>query len=314
MKEIVDNKKSFCFLANMCRFLQGHSIQIDEADLGIALGYVGFTFSLKSLSTEEVVLGRKDSLEEMFGNVMDILGRQHFDLQDFSEEKMWDINSYLADGPVLVWLDEYYLPNSYYFSKYHFNGVICVEKIGSQKVKIFDRGNDCLSLTDWNVILKKQKKYRVVYWIQAQEDAIVNSTRNMKKGIKRIAYNMLKEDVLQKEGLSGLKAFIRFVDECGDMVLIEAVTFQLKRASGPIDSRKKLALVLERNADIWNCNCLAQHYMKLSDEWEIFSNLLFKYCKTGNKKIKERIMIRLGYIFQLEEAGSNSLEILVNTL
>lgn len=62
----------------MCRFLQGHSIQIDEADLGIALGYVGFTFSLKSLSTEEVVLGRKDSLEEMFGNVMDILGSAAF--------------------------------------------------------------------------------------------------------------------------------------------------------------------------------------------------------------------------------------------
>lgn len=152
-----------------------------------------------------------------------------------------------------------------------------VKMVGKNMILILGRCNDIVSISGLKVNIKEV------------ENIILK-------------YSKVRECLVSKRENSAF-------GEC-----LEAITFQLKRASGPIDSRKKLALVLERNADIWNCNCLAQHYMKLSDQWEIFSNLLFKYCKTGNKKVKKRIMIRLGYIFQLEEEGSNSLEILVNTL
>lgn len=44
-------------------------------------------------------------------------------------------------------------------------------------------------------------------------------------------------------------------------------------------------------------------YFQLSDEWEVLSNILFKYSKIKQKAFMERILISLEHIYELENEG-----------
>jgi hypothetical protein len=313
-KLTLDNGR-FCFVANVCRYLEYQGISMNEATLGILISYPGFTFSLKSSGAEETILGRNDSLEELFIQVQNCFGEQSFMISDLSTEEPDSINEiFEKNGAFLIWLDEYYLPDSYYYHKYHFKGIICVESIDLERIIIYDRSSKVFTLPEWSAVLRAQDNCCIVYRNKRLQINPGIDNKMLKQGISKIAHHMLDEDSRKEKGMTGLQSFVEFLMNCNDMDFLLSISFQLKRASSPFYSRRDIGIVLENMEAAWNCKSIAKAYYQLSDEWETMANLIFKYSKVNSIPMRERLIKRMEYICNLEREGSTRLlSLLENT-
>ena len=208
------------------------------------IGYVGFYFSLDRMKLGEAVLGRNNSFQDMLRQAITCLGQHNFTMTELNIENKENIYDLVAAyGALLIWIDEYYLPDSYYYKKYHFNGLVCVEEVSSQNITIYDRLSQKISLSEWYEIIELQRKCKVVY---CNKDFIGSDCKDIKYGIKIICQQMMIKDPNKEKGLYGLREFIKFIKECNNMGAIEAISYQLKRPSSPMYSRKDLAYILQK--------------------------------------------------------------------
>lgn len=291
--------ESFCFLSNLSWFLNFYGIKIEEQQLGIMIGYVGFLFSEEQFYTEEGILGRNESFEEMFLQAEKVFGEENFIITEYTDKNIVKVNQHLG-RLALLWIDEYYLPQSYYFEKFHFRGIVCAEIVDEKYIHIYDREVKKMALQDWMDVLKKQKRIKVVCWNERERQVEIPIEHLMKKGIERVPHNMLLHEGSSIKGITGLYSFRNFVKCCKEKEKLESISYQLRRACSPTYTRKNLAQALEavcRNREVIDL------YDQLSEEWDVLAGMIYKYCIVETSGIKERILQRIERIIEFEVKG-----------
>ena len=288
-----------CILINIRNYLKYHGIErSDNWYLG-ALGSFGFYFTENARSDQNALDGIGISFNEIFTNLQGIL------LHPFT--KYSDITEPLTNKRIcLAWIDEYFMEWSLYYGKVHLFSLIIILKTLGEQYLCFNNGyhNIDRDQLDESIYYAGNE---IFFWDGNQIEYKMTDDELVKNGFANIIKNMRDQSHSEK-GFEGLQYFINKVEVCDTSEEMDNYYFQINRPSGPKNTRKMLYELISE-IDYASICPNREIYDRLSGEWKLVGNLLFRL--SGNiydDDLRTRIIKRLKNIQCMEKEGLDILE------
>lgn len=310
-----DVSGNFCFLANLCSYLDYYNLSINESKLGMMIGYFGFYFTTKKLASKEIILGRNATFEEMFQTFQLVLERplKTKIFSCFSEATEF-INRKLKEGIIpMIWIDDFYLNYSPYFKLSHYESLIILLEISEDSILIYDNQLRRVEKQSFEEAVLMNDSITIVYTEEEKLSWAENENSILVNGIDRILKKFYFEESFDDQylGFYGMEKFLENLEKNKDRNEIYNYFYQMNRASGPAVTREKMYFFLKDlelscpNIDVKLCEDL---YNKLSVAWRKIGNLLFKLSTNLDNNLKGRILARIVETIESEKLALKELE------
>lgn len=314
-------KGDFCFLANIKAYLKQYGLEYEEYWLGGVVGVMGFYYTTLTKDIASVIHGRSDEFEGLYEAFSAHLA-EPLAVKQFVEstEAKDTIEKLLLKGITpMLWLDEYYLPKAYNYQKNH---------LWVMAVILEDMGEDFLVFNNEEILfpkdyLKTAARRRGIIEVQyslSKEIKFKDTPLEIiQKGLLRVVDNLYKEGNSREEfyGLTGMNYFLHHFRECQKDKEIYTYFYEMNRGGGIFKTRRNMKLFLEEINHLYPCpegEYCTQIYQELEEKWMKISNLIFKLSVCKDKKLQERIAIRMEQVISLEERGAENIRKLVQVL
>lgn len=308
LSDFPDQKGKFCLLSNIRNYLWVHDICFTEDWLGGILGCWGFYYASPGSGTNEVLHGRNGSFYDIF-NKLQIrlpisLTKTVLDAECDVLDQLKKLQS--RSNPLIVWVDSFFLGYSLHYLKDHCKCLVLLLQIDENEVIIFDNGmhkadkGQFLQATDMEEIyfcdfIEKND----LYWKTNGAQAIV-------KGLQDIVFGLT--DIVAKNngfyGFRGMEQFVLDLAACSDLGIFYDYYFSLSKPGGLYLSRTSISRLCKEIGIKWGglyTGQIVDQYGDLAEQWRKAANLLFKLSVSGDCDLRNRIVVRINKIIELEK-------------
>ncbi|MDD4492817.1 MAG: hypothetical protein PHV32_00460 [Eubacteriales bacterium] len=292
--------KNFCLMNNLSFFLQSHGISINETELSIITGCYGFMY-LSHETEFERLKGVNASFFELFTRMQTNICCQFKKHQFYqADEYIKSLIYYLSQtGAIVVWINDYFKKDSVHYLKNNVCRPVVVMAANSKEIQFYDMGikvsniKQFVNMTDENGLS--------VFTAYTAKEKIMQCDKNLliKNGLNQMY------DYFNKSGKQMLAEFRRELEHLNDTRRFYEYYYSLKMPGGLVNSR----LIFANISDIMNIEALIKNNIKiicdygekLSYQWKITANLLFRLSEHYESDLHQRILHRLDEIIIMEK-------------
>jgi hypothetical protein len=278
----------FCLSNSLEHYFKLENAEIKNWQIFLAMNISGFHYNTLQNRNAEILNGISDTPEKLLNNFVTLFKVK---LAKCSKNKLFNKKA------ILAFVDDYDLPYSNTFNKYHNVRFVCLEIKEDNECLIFDNGYKDLALKiDSDLLLS-------CYEIENKFDAYTYSD-----------YNNIISNAIQNGYLTPNETFANemstFITELKQQnkpldseILYDLFSF-INRSSGPTTTRLQMAesldfLSTEGDTDVFND--MKMQYHNLSEQWRTIGNLFFRISNNWSKQHFDRIIERLEKIFLDEQ-------------
>jgi hypothetical protein len=312
------SKGVFCFLSNLRNYLQYYGLNISENFLSVAIGYMGFYFNKNTLASREVVHGRDYSFNILFERFRECIDTPVQEYRDYCDERTICFLKGLLNEKIvpLLWINDFYLKHTEYYKRCEYKSIVPVIAIEGQKVMYYDNAIREMAISEFlnavafaGVCEAYYIKGRSVNWKADKAVIVQNGLGTIAQGLTN-AYRHWEFYT----GIEGMKQFMLAVEGCNDKDTIFNYYYQLNRPGGLAVTRENMGIFFTQWCDENEQQALQECrniYERLSTQWRVISNNLFRLSRFYNVELHVRIIERIQDVIDMEIIGANCIEELV---
>jgi len=309
------HKEQLCLLSNLCFFLSHHGIKCSEDWLAGLLGSYGFCYDKAPEVKKNVVNGLSGGFSDIFQNYV---GAMKHPLQKYELTInglfIGELQSLLAIyGPGLIWIDQYYVEHSPYYLSDSCWSVIVVFGIQNEKVLYFDNGCRFIGQEGFTQAIDKGGRCELFFASKAGLGLEKREFDLVRDGLTRIIDTMKRRNNFSSciKGIRGIRYFAGKVKRCDEPGDLNNFYYQINRPGGLTltrDSMRRLLKELGTRYPHIDTSASEEIYTRLTNDWRLIGNLLFRLSVIGDNELRKRIVCRIIKAARLEEEGVAQLE------
>ena len=283
------NEDQFCLSNSLEHYFKLGNSNIKNWQIFLAMNVPGFHYNTLQNPDVEILNGISDTSDKLLDNFTALFKVK---LVEYSKNKVFNKKA------VLAFVDDYCLPYSNAFKKYHNIRFICLEiKENNNGCLIFDNGYKDLNVNIESNLLLSFYEIENKFDSHAYPHCNDIITDAVQKGYL-MPNNTLADEI--SSFINELKQQRKTLDS----EILYNLFFFINRPSGPAATRLQMAeslnfLSTENNTDIFNN--MKTRYMNLSEQWRTIGNLFFRISKSWSQKHFDRIIENLEKVFLIEQ-------------
>ncbi len=321
INEFNHKKGTFCFLSNLQNYLHCYGLDISEAWLGASIGYMGFYHSLESAKCAEIIHGRSGDFQFLLQHLQKQIAKP---LMGINISVAYDFHSALAtilfqNNIAMIWINDFYLEYSQFYKKKEFWRLVVIIELRESEIIIFDNEIKVINFEVFKKSVNHDGENVIYYSSESNIKWASSELEIVKNGLNMSLRRLYKIDSRDDGdyGITGMSSFIEGLRRCLDANEIYNYYFEISRPGGLTVSRENMRhffYELNKKYPVLNTQDCQLIYGDLSENWRKVAGLLFKLSVNGDEDLKERIIIRIHKIIELEVDGSQAIKKLIDNL
>lgn len=309
MNSKIENLKigDLCLLGNLSNYLYINGFHYQEHQLGGIIGAYGAYYNVEC----QEYTGLCGSFKMVFDRFKNTF---EYGLKEASVT--YGQNAFLMNleklihkvGPVLLWIDQYYLPGSTHFKSDHFSSIVILLKIDMNQVYIYDNAYQELKVEDFIKAIENQNDRTLYYCIREKHNSFKNINQNIEM-IKTLSTNM-KENIHWNYGFGSLEnMYERVMYETSNDFMLKCY-YQIHKPGGLKQTRNSMRLFLTNYQNhLPGIDTLCEIYERAYYYWGLTGNLFYRMNHNMLSENRKSIIEKLKMAISLEKKAIDYIDI-----